>query len=236
MSQVVCPQCGKEVDPSEGYCVYCGYTFDDGAMKSPFASSYNQSQADVQFEETSGGSPVIRFDASSMDAMDSYNTLKRGSSGELMFGIGMCRILAILFAVMTIISTFLPYVTFTVSAATKAPLSKSLSSISAGGFYLYLMIAACIVGIIFAIKGKPVVYLICGIASSVLALINYFIIDSSVDIAVGMTTNMLKKAKVQSGINLTSVHGPGFYFMVVGAIGMIAVAIAFFMNHDAYDN
>lgn len=236
MSQVVCPQCGKEVDPSEGYCVYCGYTFDEGELKSPFASAYNRSQEDGQFEETSGGSPVIRFDAGSMDSMESYSTLKRGGSSELMFGIGMCRILAILFAVLTIISSFMPYVTFSASTATKAPVSKSLSLFSSGGYYLYLMIAACVVGIIFAIKGKPVIYLICSVAGAVLALINYFVMDSAVDIAVGMTNNVIKRAKTQVDLTISTVHGAGFYFMVIGAIGMLIVAVLFFVNHEAYDD
>lgn len=233
MSQVVCPQCGKEVNPSEGYCVYCGYTFDDGTMKSPFASAYNAAQS-----ETSGGSPVIRFDADSMDSMQSYSSVKRGGNSELMFGIGMCRILAILFAVITIISTFLPYVTFSASAGGKAPSSGSVRAITAGGTYLYLMLAACVVGIIFAIKGKPVVYLLCSIGGAVLALINYFVIDSSVEYAIGLTNNMIKKytEKQALSINFSSVHGAGFYFMVIGAIGMVIVAVFFFINHEAYDD
>ena len=87
MAQVKCPDCGKVVNPEEGYCMYCGYTFDDGQIKSPFASSaFTQGTSSVSDEssvgvsqpayqeqgETSGGSPVIRFDAGSYsDSMPS---------------------------------------------------------------------------------------------------------------------------------------------------------------------
>ena len=120
MAQVKCPQCGKVVDPSEGYWMYCGFTFDDGEIKSPFASAGAASQAfaagtgstdysEPVSEETSGGAPVLRFDAGSYDSMPLPSTGR--SSSDLMFGIGMCRILAIFFAVLVVISMVIPFVT-----------------------------------------------------------------------------------------------------------------------------
>lgn len=236
MAQVTCPQCGKQVDPSEGYCMYCGYTFDDGNIKSPFAAAGAASAtvSGSDEEETSTGSPVIRFDASNMDSMPVSSFGK--SKPELMFGIGMCRILAILCAAIVIGSTFLPYITFTVSSVTKGSTSRSLSLIEVHSTYLYLMIAACIVGIIFAIKGKPVVYLLCSIGAGILSIINYLVMDSAVDIALGMTSKYIKKAMESSGMIFTKTHGAGFVLMIIGAIGMVIVAVMFFVNHEAYDD
>lgn len=263
MAQVVCPQCGKGVDPSDGYCVYCGYTFDDGQPKSPFASAYNQAQAAGDFEETSGGAPVLRFDAGSMPAMPVDN-MRRGS-GELMFGIGMCRILAIFFAVMVLVSVFLPFVsanvvinkgmlpqTYDASAivkmagnknfvykedASNITLSKSASLIGAPSRFLYLMIAACIVGIVFAVKGKPAVYLICGITGSVMAGLNYLLNFSSIE-AVTKSSYFTKvvKAAGESGITLNVTMGVGGVLMLIGGVGMIVTAIMFLNNHAAYDD
>ena len=263
MAQVLCPQCGKQVDSSEGYCVYCGYTFDDGQQKSPFASAYNQAQAEGGFEETSGGAPVLRFDGG-MDYSSMPVSSGRGS-GELMFGIGMCRILAILFAAIVIVSMMIPFVTARVSiskdmlpktfdasilvrtAADKEfkykeddkyiSLSKSASLIQSPNRFTLMTLAACIVGIIFAVKGKPAVYLVCGIAGSVLAALNYVLNFSSIE-AVTKSSYFTKAvaAAGKSGITLTVDKGAGAILMLIGAVGMIVIAIAFVNNHAAYDD
>ena len=262
MAQVVCPQCGKEVDSADGYCVYCGYTFDDGQLKSPFASAYNQAQADGQFEETSGGSPVIRFDGSGMDTMP----LSSGRGGsDLMFGIGFSRILAILFAAMVILSMLLPFVsvqiiipkstipagantaTLVKTAADKQfkynddgkniTISRSSSLITSANYYVLLMIGACVTGIIFAIKGKPAVYLICGIGGALLGFFNYIVNFSTIDAVTKSSyfTKMLK-ALTQYGVTFAVNKGAGAYLMLIGGVGMIVAAIIFVYNHAAYDD
>lgn len=262
MAKVACPQCGKEVDPSEGYCVYCGYTFDDGQLKSPFAAAYNQGQAAGQFEETSGGSPVIRFDSNSMEAIP----LSSGRGGsDLMFGIGFSRILAIFFAAMVILSMLLPFVTIQIimpkstipAGANTATLvkaaqekdfkykddgknitiSRSASLISSANHYLLLMIAACVTGIIFAIKGKPAVYLICGIGGALLGLFNYIMNFSTLE-AVTKSSYFTKMIKTlsQYGVTFAVTKGAGAYLMLIGALGMIVAAVIFLSNHAAYDD
>ena len=257
MAQVKCPQCGKVVDPSDGYCMYCGFTFDDGEIKSPFAS------APVS-DETSGGAPVLRFDAGSYDSMPLPST-GRGSS-ELMFGgIGFCRILAIFFAVLVIVSMIVPFVTarITINKAmlpkntdtsalvrmaaqkdfdykddgTYITISKSASLIQGYNYYLYLMIASCIVGIIFAIKGKPAVYLVCGIAGAVLSAFNYIMNFSSIDAIMKSSayTKLLSQGG-KYGITLSVDKGIGAVLLLIGGIGMIVAAILFLNNHEAYDD
>ncbi|MCR4776791.1 MAG: hypothetical protein K5869_10495 [Saccharofermentans sp.] len=262
MAKVVCPDCGKEVDPSEGFCVYCGYTFDDGQTKSPFASAYNQNQGAEQFEETSGGAPVLRFDGSSVNTMPLSSS--RGGS-ELMFGIGMCRILAIFFAALVIVSMLLPFVSMRIvipkssipagadastlvrSAAEKdfkykddgkqITISRNVSLISMVNRYVILMIGACVAGIVFAIKGKPAVYLICGIGGALLGLFNYFINFSSIDVITKSALfARLYKAMEKTGITFNIDKGAGAYLLIIAAVGMIVSAIFFVYNHAAYDD
>ena len=263
MARAVCPQCGKEVDPSEGYCVYCGYTFDDGQVKSPFASAYNQAQASGDFEETSGGAPVLRFDGSSMGTMPLPSSGRGGS--DLMFGIGMSRILAILFAAMVLVAIMLPFVSVRIvvpkslipagakttslmrSAEEKKftykddgkdiTIGKSVSLISSPNYFLYLIIGACVTGIIFAIKGKPAVYLVCGIGGALLSLFNYLMNFSSIE-AVTKSTYFTKvvSAAGKQGIIFTVDKGAGAYLLLFGAVGMIVAAVIFLSNHAAYDD
>lgn len=263
MAQVVCPQCGKGVDPAEGYCVYCGYTFDDGQQKSPFASAYNQAQAAGDFEETSGGAPVLRFDGNSSDY--SMPVSNRRGNGDLMFGVGMCRILAIFFAAMVIVAILVPFVTASVSisksmipqnydvsklvsaAASKnlnykedsnyITLSKSARLLDAPNKFLYLMIAACVVGIVFAVKGKPAVYLVCAVVGSLMAGLNYLLNFSSVELVTKSSSyTKLVSAAGQSGITMNVTMGAGGVLMLIGGIGMIVAAIMFLNNHAAYDD
>ncbi len=262
MAHAICPQCGKEVDTSEGYCIYCGYTFDDGQLKSPFAAAANaQYQAGEQFEETSGGSPVIRFEGGNYDAMP----LPSGrSSGDLMFGIGFSRILAIFFAGLVLLAMLVPFVTVKIivpkssipkgadtttlvrAAADKKfdykddgkniTISKSASLIGSPNYYLYLMIGACIVGIVFAVKGKPAVYLLCGVGGAILGVFNYIMNFSSIDAVTKSTTfTKLSKAMAQTGIVFNVDKGAGAYLLIIGCIGMIVAAIIFLNNHEAYD-
>ncbi|MBR3081359.1 MAG: zinc ribbon domain-containing protein [Clostridiales bacterium] len=262
MAMVVCPQCGKEVDSSEGYCVYCGYTFDDGELKSPFASAYNQAQADAQFEETSGGSPVIRFDSNSY--ADTVPMSSGRSSGDLMFGIGLSRILAIFFAALVIIAMIIPFVSvrivipktalpsgFNTSTLVRAAndrnfkynddgkditIGRSVSLITSPNYFLYLMAGACVTGIIFAIKGKPAVYLVCGIGGGLLGFFNYTMNFSSID-AITKSTYFakLETAMAKTGITMAIDKGAGAYLLLFGCIGMIVAAIIFLNNHAAYD-
>ena len=274
MAQVKCPQCGKVVDPSDGYCMYCGYTFDDGTLKSPFASagaasqafapgSVSQDYSEPISEETSGGAPVLRFDAGSYDSMPlpSYGR----SSSDLMFGIGLCRILAIFFAVLVLISMVVPFVTarITINKAmlpkntdtsalvrmasqkdfdykddgTYITISKSASLIQGYNYYLYLMIASCIIGIVFAVKGKPAVYLVCGIAGALLSAFNYIMNFSSIDaIMKSNAYSKLAQAGGQYGITLSVDKGAGAVLLLIGGIGMIVSAILFVNNHEAYDD
>lgn len=263
MARAICPQCGKEVDPSEGYCVYCGYTFDDGQVKSPFASAYNQGQAAGDFEETSGGAPVLRFDGSSMGTMPISSG--RESSSELMFGIGFSRILAIFFAVLVLVSLMLPFVSVKIIIPKKLlpagpkttafmrsvqekdfkykddgkdiTISNSVSLISSRTYFLYLIIGACVTGIIFAIKGKPAVYLVCGIGGALLALFNYMMNFSSIDAITKSTYfSKLVSAAGKQGIIFTVDKGAGAILMLIGAVGMIVAAVIFLNNHAAYDD
>jgi len=263
MAKVVCPQCGKEVDPAEGYCVFCGYTFDDGQVKSPFASAYNQAQADGQFEEMSGGSPVIRYDSGYADTMPLSSS--RGGNSNLMFGIGMSRILAIFFAAMVILAVFLPFVSIKIvlpksvipagaktttlmrSAQEKnfdynddgknITISRSVSLIASANYYLYLIIGACVTGIIFAIKGKPAVYLICGIGGALLSFFNYTMNFSSIDaVTKSNYFTKLMTAMEKTGITMVIEKGAGAYVLLIGAVGMIVAAIIFLNNHAAYDD
>lgn len=274
MAQVKCPQCEKVVNPEEGYCMYCGYTFDDGQLKSPFAAPGAASQAfaagtgsqdfsDTDTEETSGGAPVLRFDSGSMGSM-SLPSSSRGSS-ELMFGIGLCRILAIFFAVVVIISMVIPFVTARITInksmlpkntdtrslvraanerdfdykddGTYITIKKSASLIQAPNYYLYLMIGACVVGIVFAIKGQPAVYLVCGIAGAILSALNYVLNFSSIDAVMKSNAySKLAKAGSQYGITLSVDKGAGAVLLLIGGIGMIVAAILFLNHHDAYDD
>ena len=275
MAQVKCPQCGKVVDPSDGYCMYCGFTFDDGEIKSPFASAGAASQAfaagtasqdysEPVSEETSGGAPVLRFDAGSMDSMPLPST-GRGSSDLMFGGIGMCRILAIFFAVLVLVSMVVPFVTARItinksmlpnnvdtSALVRAAnekdfgykddgtyitISKSASLIQGYNYYLYLMIASCIAGIVFAVKGKPAVYLVCGIAGALLSAFNYIMNFSSIDaIMKSNAYSKLAQAGGQYGITLSVDKGAGAVLLLIGGIGMIVSAILFVNNHEAYDD
>lgn len=263
MAKVVCPGCGKEVDPSEGFCVYCGYTFDDGQTKSPFASAYNQAQAAGDFEETSGGAPVLRYDGSGMGTMPLSSG--RGGSSELMFGIGMCRILAIFFAALVILAMLLPFVSVRIviprssipagantsvlvkSASDnhfkykddgdKITISRSVSLIASLNRYVLLMIGACVTGIVFAIKGKPAVYLVCGIGGALLGVFNYMINFASIDAVMKSSMFTRLGASMQkTGITFNVDKGAGAYLILVGAIGMIVAAIFFVNNHAAYDD
>ena len=273
MAQVKCPQCGKVVDPSEGYCMYCGYTFDDGEIKSPFASAGAASQAfaagtgstdysEPVSEETSGGAPVLRFDAGSYDSMPLPSAGR--SSSDLMFGIGMCRILSIFFALLVILAMVIPFVTSRITInksmltkntdttalvraanekdfdykddGTYISISRSVSLIQAPSRYLYLMIAACIAGIVFAVRGQPAGYLVCGIAGAVLAGFNYVMNFSSIDAVMKSSAyTRLAKAGGQYGITLSVDKGAGAVLMLIGGIGMIVAAIIFLNNHEAYD-
>ena len=263
MAQVKCPDCGKVVNPADGYCMYCGFTFDDGQIKSPFASGGIQQGGEQNFEETSSGSPVIRFDSNSYADMMPMSS-SRGS--DLMFGgIGLCRILAIFFAALVIISMLIPFVTARVmvdksklpantdtSALVKMAaerdmnykddgmyitISKSVSLIQSPNHYLFLMIAACVVGIVFAVKGKPAVYLVCGVGGALLAVFNYIMNFSSIDaILKSNAYTKIAKAGSQYGISLAVDKGAGAALMLIGAIGMIVAAIIFLNNHAAYDD
>ena len=264
MAKVECPQCGKVVDSAEGYCVYCGYTFDDGQIKSPFASAYNQAQANGQFEETSGGSPVIRVDSSSYYDSVPMSSSRGGGSGELMFGIGLSRILAIFFAAMVIIAMMIPFVSVRIVIPKTAlpsgyntaalvrtaseknfkyddngkeiTIGRSVSLITSPNYFLYLMIGACVTGIIFAVKGKPAVYLICGIGGGLLGFFNYTMNFSSID-AVTKSTYFakLEAAMAKTGITMVIDKGAGAYLLLFGCVGMIVAAIIFLNNHAAYD-
>ena len=278
MAQVKCPDCGKVVNPAEGYCMYCGYTFDDGQIKSPFASAGASTQAfaaggdtqdfsEPEQEETSGGAPVLRFDSSSSYAdtmpMNSYSY--SGGSGLMFGGIGFSRLLAIAFAALVIISMLIPFVTARVTInktmlpantdttplvrmaserdmkykddGTYITISKSVSLIQAPNYYLFLMIGACVVGIVFAVKGKPAVYLVCGIGGAILAAFNYIMNFSSIDaILKSNAYTKIAKAGSQYGISLGVDKGAGAILMVIGGIGMIVAAIIFLNNHSAYDN
>ena len=264
MAKVVCPQCGKDVDSAEGYCVFCGYTFDDGQLKSPFASAYNQAQADSQFEETSGGSPVIRVDSSSYYDSVPLSSSRGSSGGELMFGIGLSRILAIFFAVMVIVAMIIPFVSVKIVIPKTAlpsgfntatlvrtvneknfkynddgkdiTIGRSVSLIASPNYYLYLMAGACVTGIIFAIKGKPAVYLICGIGGGILGFFNYLMNFSSID-AITKSTYFakLETAMAKTGITMAIDKGAGAYLLLFGCVGMIVAAIIFLNNHAAYD-
>ena len=332
MAQIKCPGCGKVVNPAEGYCMYCGYTFDGseevqskqfapaynpviGARKtvpdpeaaqpaetqpvetqpvetqsveiqtaattSPFAQSPFAQNTDAQagagvdsFEDmmsdepsSSSGSPVIRFDSNSYaDSMPAYAYSGSSGKGDLMFGgIGLCRILAIFFAGLVIVSMLVPFVTARVNVnklmlpantdtsvlvrmaadrnmdykddGTYITISKSVSLIQAPNYYLYLMIAACVVGIVFAVKGKPAVYLVCGIGGAVLAAFNYFMNFSSIDVIMKSAAyTKIMKAGSQYGISLSVDKGAGAVMMLIGAIGMIVAAIIFVNNHSAYDD
>ena len=121
--------------------------------------------------------------------------------------------------------------------ASNITLSKSASLIGAPSRFLYLMIAACIVGIIFAVKGKPAVYLICGITGSVMAGLNYLLNFSSIE-AVTKSSYFTKvvKAAGESGITLNVTMGVGGVLMLIGGVGMIVTAILFLNNHAAYDD
>lgn len=262
MAKVVCPDCGKEVDPSEGFCVFCGYTFDDGQAKSPFAAAANAQMQSGGFEETSSGSPVIRFDSSNMDYVPASSM--KGSS-ELMFGIGLCRILAIFFAAVVILAMVVPFVTVRIAFpkssipagadmtslvrtanqrdfdykddGTKITISKSASLITSPNHYMILMIAACITGIVFAVRGKPAGYLVCGIGGGLLGLVNYLLNFASID-AVMRGTNFARLSKAMSKIGMTFNvdKGVGAYLLLIGGVGMIVSAIIFLNNHAAYDN
>ncbi|MBO4681032.1 MAG: zinc ribbon domain-containing protein [Clostridiales bacterium] len=332
MAQVKCPDCGKVVNPEEGFCMYCGYNFDGseevqtktfapaynpviGARKtvpepaaaqaaetqhvetqsvetlpvetqtaatpSPFAKSPFAQNTDAQagfggdsFDDLSSdepagsnGSPVIRFDSNSYaDSMPAYAYSGSSGKGDLMFGgIGMCRILAIFFAGLVIIAMLLPFVTARVEinktmipantdtsslvrmAAEKKmdykddgmyiSISKSASLIQSPNYYLYLMIGACVVGIVFAVKGKPAVYLVCGIGGALLAAFNYIMNFSSIDaIMKSNAYTKLMKAGSQYGISIYVDKGPGAVLMLIGGIGMIVAAIIFVNNHAAYDD
>lgn len=264
MAKVACPQCGKDVDSSEGYCVYCGYTFDDGQLKSPFASAYNQAQADGQFDETSGGSPVIRFDSNSYADSVPMSSSRGSSGGELMFGIGLSRILALFFAGLVILSMLVPFVTARISInksmipqgtntqtlvkaaanrnfnynddGTYITMSRSVSLIQSPNYFLYLMAACCVAGIVFAIKGKPAGYLLCSIGGALLGVFNYLINFSSIDAVLKSNSYSKLASKMgQYGISLTVDKGAGSVLLLIGAIGMIVAAVIFINNHAAYD-
>ena len=321
MAQVKCPDCGKVVDPAEGYCMYCGYIFDGseevqtktfapaynpviGARKadpepvvaqpaetqpvetpsaatpSPFAKSpfaqNTGTQADFggnTFEDPisdepagSNASPVIRFDSNSYADMPAYSYGGGSSGSDLMFGgIGFSRLLALFFAGVVIISMLIPFVTARVSInksmipqgtntqslvkmaadrnmdykddGTYITISKSVSLIQSPNYYLYLMAAACIVGIVFAIKGKPAVYLVCGIGGALLAFFNYIMNFSSIDAVMKSNAyTKLAKAGSQYGISIGVDKGAGAILMLIGAVGMIVAAIIFLNNHSAYDS
>ena len=326
MAQVKCPDCGKVVNPAEGYCMYCGYIFDGSeevqtktfapaynpvigarradpepvaeqpvepqavetqpevtpaaATPSPFAKSPFAQNTDTQagydgnsFEDTlsdepasSNGSPVIRFDSNSYADMPAYSYGGGSGGSDLMFGgIGFCRLLAIFFAGVVIISMLIPFVTARVSInksmipantdtsslvrlanekkmdykddGAYITISKSVSLIQAPNYYLYLMAAACVVGIVFAIKGKPAVYLVCGIGGAVLAAFNYIMNFSSIDAVMKSNAyTKLAKAGSQYGISIGVDKGAGAVLMLIGGIGMIVAAIIFLNNHSAYDN
>ena len=321
MAQVKCPDCGKVVDPAEGYCMYCGYIFDGseevqtktfapaynpviGARKadpepvvaqpaetqpvetpsaatpSPFAKSPFAQNTGTQsdfggntFEDPisdepagSNASPVIRFDSNSYADMPAYSYGGGSSSSDLMFGgIGFSRLLALFFAGIVIISMLIPFVTARVTVnktmlpantdtsslvkmaserkmnykddGTYITISKSVSLIQSPNYYLYLMAAACITGIVFAIKGKPAVYLVCGIGGALLAVFNYVMNFSSIDAVMKSNAyTKLAKAGSQYGISIGVDKGAGAILMLIGAIGMIVAAIIFLNNHAAYDS
>ena len=182
-----------------------------------------------------------------------------------MFGIGLCRILAIFFAVLVLISMVVPFVTARITInktmlpkntdtsalvrmasqkdfdykddGTFITISKSASLIQGYNYYLYLMIASCIVGIVFAVKGKPAVYLVCGIAGALLSAFNYIMNFSSIDAI--MKSNAYSKLASQGGqygITLTVDKGIGAVLLLIGGIGMVVSAILFVNNHEAYDD
>ena len=189
-----------------------------------------------------------------------------GSSGsDLMFGgIGFSRLLALFFAGVVIISMLIPFVTARVSInksmipqgtntqslvkmaadrnmdykddGTFINISKSVSLIQAPSRYLYLMIASCIAGIVFAVRGQPAGYLVCGIAGAVLSGFNYIMNFSSIDAVMKSSAyTRLAREGGQYGITISVDKGAGAVLMLIGGIGMIVAAIIFLNNHEAYD-
>ncbi|MBO4448981.1 MAG: hypothetical protein J5777_00170 [Clostridiales bacterium] len=215
---------------------------------------------------SSNGSPVIRFDSNSYAEMPAYSYGGGSSRSDLMFGgIGFSRLLAIFFAGLMIISMLLPFVTARVQInkmmipantdtsslvrmaadrnmdykddGTFISISKSVSLIQSANYYLFLMIGACVVGIVFAVKGKPAVYLVCGIGGAILAAFNYVMNFSSIDAVMKSNAyTKIVKAGSQYGISLYVDKGPGAILLLISAIGMIVAAIIFVNNHNAYDS
>ncbi len=244
--------------------------------KSPFAQNTDTQTGfdDNSFEDSisdepagSNGSPVIRFDGNSMDYSVPMMS-SSSSSGELMFGIGFSRILAIFFALMVLISMALPFVSVTVAIpkslvkssdqitrmmnsadqndlkfsedSVNYNFSRSISLLTLLRGYnrwVILMMAACIAGIIFAIRGKPAIYLACGLGGAVLAVLNYITYTSSYEIVsknsyVAQAIKLLEK----QGIVLQFSQGAGAIMLLIGAVGMIVAAVIFVRNHEAYDD
>ena len=250
------------------------------ATQSPFAASPFAQNTDPQgrfdedpIEDTvsdepagSSGSPYIRFDGSNMDY--SIPMMSSSSRGELMWGIGFSRLLAIFFAVVVLISLVLPFVTVSVAIpksmvkssseissmiekADEADLrfsedavnynfSKSISMITLlRGFnrWVIMMVAACVVGIVFAVRGKPAIYLACSVGAAALAVLNYIQYTSSLEMVTNnrMISQAIKLLEKQ-GIIISFSKGAGSVLLLIGAIGMIVAAAIFVRNHEAYDD
>lgn len=246
---------------------------------SPFAKSAFAQNSDTQagfdgnsFKDTisdepesSNGSPVIRFDGSNMGYSVPMTSGSYSNRGELMWGIGFSRVLAIFFAGMVILSMFLPFVNATVvfpkslfktgdqitnmmQAADKNnfkfsedelnyKFSRSASLMTGYNRWTYMMIAACVAAVVFAIRGKPAVYLVCGIGGAILAFFNYTINFSTLD-AFTKSAMFSKAIKVleQQGVVIQFTKGAGAILLLVGAVGMIVAAVIFVRNHEAYDD
>lgn len=242
--------------------------------KSPFAQNTDTQAGfdDNSFEDTisdepagSNGSPVIRFDGSNADYSVPVMSSSYSNKGELMWGIGFSRLLAIFFAVMVLISMALPFVTatvvmpkslFTSSSQISALMesankndfkftedslnysfSRSANLLAGYNRWTYMMIAACVAAIIFAIKGKPAVYLCCGIGGALLAFLNYTLNFSTLDaFTKSRMFSTAMKALEKQGVVIQFSKGAGAILLLIGAVGMIVAAVIFVRNHEAYDD
>ena len=97
------------------------------------------------------------------------------------------------------------------------------------------MVAACVVGIVFAVRGKPAIYLACSVGAAALAVLNYIQYTSSLEMVTNnrMISQAIKLLEKQ-GIILSFSKGAGSVLLLIGAIGMIVAAAIFVRNHEAY--
>ena len=168
MAQVDCPQCGKKVDPSDGYCPYCGFTFEEEEQASPFAAAQAGSQtgADQSSDDEPARSPVIG------GAYDTGIT-QRATGGTLSDKGLIFNIAYLIFAAISVILLFVPFAILTDRDKTRYTIMNSNIGIGV------TIVALAVLGFVFSfVKRKKIVIPLSGIGLGAYGLYSFFAISN----------------------------------------------------------